>query len=158
VCDGGELGCSSRRARRRIDSMLGEIRQRNAPKSPRPFGLKPKRAPALSQGLPISTYWLRLASRIHPVLVATHHVRGREIGSNILRRANPIFIGFFTTIATIPSRRHNDATLAVASGRYDVAMRSKRSPGQITFQTFREFRVFPCVSVANLESGSSKRA
>jgi hypothetical protein len=41
---------------------------------------------------------------------------------DILRRAIPIFNGFFTTIARIPSRRHNDATQAVASGRYDAAM------------------------------------
>jgi hypothetical protein len=114
----------------------------------------------LSQGLPISTYWLRLASRIHPVLVATHHVRGREIGSNILRRANPIFNGFFTTIARIPSRRHNDATQAIASGRYGAAIRYKHPPGQFTFQTFRDFHVFPCVSVVKtvFEMASSKRA
>jgi len=110
--------------------------------------LRPTRD-ALSQGLPISTYWLRLASRIRPVLVTTHHVRGREIGSNSLRRANPIFNGFFTTIARIPSRRHNDATRAVASGRYDATMRYRRWSGQFTFQTLRNFRVFPCVSMAD---------
>ena len=51
---------------------------------------------ALSQGLPISTYWLRHAWRIYPVLIATHHVRGREIGSSILRRRNSILIAFCT--------------------------------------------------------------
>jgi hypothetical protein len=54
-----------------------------------------------------------------------------------------MFNGFSTTIARIPSRRHNDATQAVASEHYDAAMRSKRLSGQFTFQTVRNFRVFP---------------
>src|SRR5690348_1874222 len=52
--------------------------------APRPFGLRPGLASALSLGLPISTYRLHLASRIHPVLAITHHAPTAEIGSTAL--------------------------------------------------------------------------
>src|SRR5689334_4265221 len=56
-------------------------RHQHAPRLPRPFGLRPGRASVLSLGLPISTYWLHLASRIHHPLATTHHAPIYEIGS-----------------------------------------------------------------------------
>jgi len=49
--------------------------------APRPSGLRPGRASALLPGLAISTYGLRRAPRIHPVLAATHHAPIVEIDS-----------------------------------------------------------------------------
>src|SRR3970282_690218 len=56
-------------------------RQQDAPRSPRPSGLRPGRASALLPRLALSTYTLRRAPRIHPVLAATHRAPTIEIGS-----------------------------------------------------------------------------
>ena len=56
-------------------------RQQDAPRSPRPFGLRPGRSAALLPSLTISTYGLRRAPRIRSVLATTHHAPIIEIGS-----------------------------------------------------------------------------
>ena len=58
-------------------------RRRDAPTSPRPFGLRPGRSSASLTGLTISTYGLRRPPRIRSVLATTHHAPIYEIGSDV---------------------------------------------------------------------------
>ena len=82
VCDGGELGCSSRRIATTHRLYVRSDRQRNAPRSRRPFGLRPGRSSPALPSLTISTYGLRRAPRIRSVLATTHHAPIYEIGSS----------------------------------------------------------------------------
>src|SRR6185295_15810014 len=70
VCDGGEVGCSSRRIATTHRLYVRSDRQRNAPRSPRPFGLRPGRSSAALPSSTISTYGLRRAPCIRSVLAA----------------------------------------------------------------------------------------
>ena len=81
VCDGGELGCSSRRIATTHRLYVRSDRQRNAPRSPRPSGLRPGRSPAALPSSTISTYGLRRAPCIRSVLATTHHAPIYEVGS-----------------------------------------------------------------------------
>ena len=56
-------------------------RQQDAPRSPRPFGLRPGRPSVSLPSLTISTYGLRRAPNIRSVLATTHHAPIYEIGS-----------------------------------------------------------------------------
>src|SRR5262247_1284310 len=56
-------------------------RQRDAPRSPRPSGLRPGRSAAALPSLTISTYGLPRAPCIRSVLATTHHAPIYEIGS-----------------------------------------------------------------------------
>jgi len=58
-------------------------RRRNAPRSPRPSGLRPGRSAASLPFSTISTYGLRRAPCIRSVLATTHHAPIYEIGSSL---------------------------------------------------------------------------
>src|SRR5262245_6174301 len=66
----------------------GERRQ-DAPRSPRPFGLRPGRSAAALLSLTISTYGLRRAPCIRSVLATTHHAPIYEIGSRVTTGGQP---------------------------------------------------------------------
>src|SRR5688572_3165251 len=78
VCDGGEVGCSSRRIATTHRLYVRSDRQRNAPRSPR-------RSSASLPSSTISTYGLRRAPPIRSVLATTHHRPGYETGSGMER-------------------------------------------------------------------------
>src|SRR6185295_16170078 len=60
-------------------------RQRDAPRSPRPFGLRPGRSSTALPSLTISAYGLRRAPCIRSVLATTHHAPVYEMGSEHIR-------------------------------------------------------------------------
>src|SRR5262245_48296550 len=82
VCDGGEVGCRSRRRVRSNMSILrGLPTKRCAQIAPSPPGLRPGRSSAALPSSTISTYCLRRAPCIRSVLATTHHASIYEIGS-----------------------------------------------------------------------------
>src|SRR5215831_1158236 len=92
VCDGGDVGCRSRRrARSNMSILRGFPTKRCAQSAPSPPGLRPGRSSTSLPGLTISTYGLRRAPRIRSVLATTHHAPIIEIGSKRTNR-----IGFLS--------------------------------------------------------------
>ncbi len=98
-------------------------RQRNAPRSPRPSGLRPGRASASLPALTISTYGLRRPPSIHPALATTHHASRLEIGSN-QRKGIPGSPPLPRTLVAVP-----------------CAARPARRPAQLTYHLLSEYMV-----------------